>query len=125
MDRQNVSTENAPRAIGPYSQAVRANGFLFVSGQIPIDPASGEIPPDIRAQTRQVLDNLQAVLIAGGSALDKVVKVTVFIEDMNDFEKVNEVYNEYLGPYRPARACVEVRRLPRNCKIEIEAIGVC
>ena len=126
MGKETVSTDKAPGAIGPYSQAVKANGFVFLSGQIPLDPASGEIVAgDIKAQTRRVLENLEAVLDAAGSSLEKVVKTTVFLSNMEDFPGMNEIYAEYFGESSPARATVEVARLPKDVLIEIDMIAVC
>ena len=120
-----ISTEKAPQALGPYSQAVRANGFIFCSGQIPIDPVAGAVVATTAAdQTRQAITNLRNVLEAAGSGLDKVVKTTVFIGDMDDFVVVNGVYAELFGPTKPARSCVQAARLPKDVKIEIEAIAV-
>jgi 2-iminobutanoate/2-iminopropanoate deaminase len=120
-----VQTDKAPKAIGPYSQAVSAGGFLFCSGQIPIDPATGEIVQgSIEDQTRQVLRNLGAVLDGAGSSFDDVVKATVFLQDMNDFSRMNAVYGEFFKAPHPARAAVQVARLPRDARIEIEAIAL-
>ena len=120
-----VQTDRAPQAIGPYSQAIKANGFVFASGQIPLDPATGQlIEGDIRAQTERVLNNVQAVLEAAGSALDRVVKTTVFLADMNDFAVVNEVYANFFGATRPARSTVQAARLPRDVKVEIEVVAL-
>lgn len=120
-----VSTDNAPGAIGPYSQAVKANGFVFVSGQIPIDPATGEfVHGDIPEQTSQVLKNLSAILEAAGSSLNNVVKTTVFLADMNDFSQMNAVYHEFFIDNKPARATVEAARLPRDARVEIECIAL-
>ena len=120
-----ISTELAPKALGPYSQAIRAGGFIFCSGQIPIDPAAGAVVATTAAdQTRQAITNLRNVLEAAGSGLDKVVKTTVFISDMNDFAAVNGVYAELFGETKPARSCVQAARLPKDVKIEIEAIAV-
>ncbi len=125
MERTSIATPNAPAAIGPYAQAVKAGGLLFVSGQIPIDPASGElVQGDIRAETRQVLNNLKAILEAGGSSLAKVVKATIFIADMEQFATINEIYAEFFHTDPPARACVEVARLPKDVQVEIEAVAV-
>lgn len=122
--KKEVKTKNAPEAIGPYSQAIVTNGFVFASGQIAIDPQSGKIiEGDIEEQTRQVLTNLKAVLEAAGSSLEKVVKCTVFLQDMNDFGKMNAVYAEFFQPPYPARAAVQVARLPKDVKVEIEAIA--
>lgn len=120
-----VSTEKAPGAIGPYSQAVKAGGMIFCSGQIPIDPASGEfVEGGVAEQTDQVFKNLIAVLEAGGSSLDGVVKTTVFLADMNDFAAMNEVYAKYFDSNKPARATVQAARLPRDAKVEIECIAL-
>ena len=120
-----ISTEKAPQALGPYSQAIRANGFIFCSGQIPIDPAAGAVvATTVEDQTRQAITNLRQVLEAAGSGLGKVVKTTVFISDMNDFAAVNGVYAELFGDTKPARSCVQAARLPKDVKIEIEAIAV-
>lgn len=120
-----ISTENAPGAIGPYSQAIKTGNLVFCSGQIPIDVKTGEfISNDAAEQTAQVLKNLSAVLEAAGSSLKMVVKTTVFLADMNDFGAMNEVYAEYFGDNKPARATVEAARLPRDARVEIEAIGL-
>jgi 2-iminobutanoate/2-iminopropanoate deaminase len=120
-----ISTDRAPQALGPYSQAIRANGFIFCSGQIPIDPAADAVTATTAAdQARQAITNLRHVLEAAGSGLDKVVKTTVFISDMNDFATVNAVYAELFGDTKPARSCVQAARLPKDVKIEIEAIAV-
>lgn len=119
-----IQTANAPAAIGPYSQAVSWNGLLYLSGQIPLDPATGQVVEgDIVAQTERVLQNLKGVLEAGGSSLSNVLKTTVFIKDMNEFPKVNEVYGRYFGENPPARATVEVARLPKDVRVEIEAVA--
>ena len=119
-----VSTERAPQAVGPYSQAVKAKGFLFVSGQIPLDPVTGQIVyGGVSMQTRQVLNNLQAVLEKEGLGFGDVVKATVFLQDMNDFAEVNKIYAEYFEVDPPARACVEVARLPKEVSVEIEVIA--
>jgi 2-iminobutanoate/2-iminopropanoate deaminase len=120
-----VQTDKAPKAIGPYSQGVIAGGMVYCSGQIAIDPASGELNTgSIEEQTRLVLRNLGAVLEAAGSSTDKVVKATVFLQDMNDFAQMNAVYGEFFKPPYPARAAVQVARLPRDVKVEIEAVAV-
>ena len=125
MKKKQVQTDKAPKAIGPYSQGIVANGFVFASGQIPIDPASGELNTGtIEEQTRQVLKNLGAVLEAAGSSYENVVKATVFLQDMNDFGKMNAVYGEFFPAPYPARAAVQVARLPRDVKIEIEAVAL-
>jgi len=120
-----VFTDNAPKAIGPYSQAVKANGFVFCSGQIAIDPKSGEIVGNtVKEQTEQVLKNLFAVLKAAGSNYDKVVKTSVFLADMSTFGEMNEVYERMFNGHKPARAAVAVKTLPKNVLVEIEAIAV-
>ena len=120
-----VSTDKAPGAIGPYSQAVKAGGMVFCSGQIPIDPATGEfVAGDVAEQTEQVLKNLSAVLGAAGASLNSVVKTTVFLADMGDFAAMNEVYGRYFSENKPARATVQAARLPRDAKVEIECIAV-
>ena len=119
-----VSTTDAPAAIGPYSQAVKIGNFVFTSGQIPINPATGQvITGSVEEQAKLVLNNLKAVLEAAGSSLDKVVKTTVFIKDMNDFAAVNTVYATFFATEAPARSCVEVARLPKDVLVEIEAIA--
>ena len=119
-----LKTDRAPEPIGPYSQATEMNGFIFTSGQIAIDPSSGEIiSSKIEDQTRQVIKNLQEVLLAGNSSLAKVVKTTIFLSDMNNFAKVNDIYREYFGSSKPARSTVEVSRLPKNVLIEIDCIA--
>jgi 2-iminobutanoate/2-iminopropanoate deaminase len=123
--KKEVKTDKAPKAIGPYSQAIVANGFIFASGQIPIIPATGDLNMGtIEEQTRQVLQNLGAVLEAAGSSLNDVVKATVFLQDMNDFSKMNAVYQEFFQAPFPARAAVQVARLPRDVRVEIEAIAL-
>jgi 2-iminobutanoate/2-iminopropanoate deaminase len=121
-----ISTPNAPAAIGPYSQAVRWNGLVFCSGQIPLDPASGDlVQGGITKQTSRVLDNLKAVLEASGSSLGQVLKTTVFMKDLSEFAAMNEVYSHYFGENPPARATVEASRLPRDVRVEIECVAVC
>ncbi len=123
--KKEVKTDKAPKAIGPYSQGVVAAAFVFCSGQIPLDPTSGELNTGpIEGQARLVLENLGAVLDAAGSSYDRVVKTTIFLQDMSDFSKVNEVYAEFFKPPFPARASVQVARLPREAKIEIEAVAL-
>lgn len=123
--KKEIKTDKAPKAIGPYSQAVAANGFVFASGQIPLDPAGGDIVPGgIEEQTRRVLLNLGAVLEAASSSLADAVKVTVFLQDMNDFSRMNAVYQEFFPAPYPARAAVQVARLPRDVKVEIEAVAL-
>ena len=124
MPIETVATSGAPRAIGPYSQALRASGFLFTAGQVGFDPASGTlVDGGIGEQTRQVLQNIRAILEAGGSGLAQVVKTTVFLVDMADFAAMNEVYAEAFGTHRPARSTVAVAALPRGARVEIEAVA--
>ena len=124
MPIDTVSTNGAPRAIGPYSQALRAGGFLFTAGQVGFDPATGElVDGGIAEQTRQVLANIRAILEAGGSGLGQVVKTTVFLVDMADFAAMNDVYAEAFGAHRPARSTVAVAALPRGARVEIEAVA--
>lgn len=123
--KQIIETKNAPQAIGPYSQAVSAGGFVFASGQIPIDPQTGEfVTGGVAEQTEQVLRNLAAVLEAAGASLDKVVKTTVFLADMTDFAAMNEVYARHFNSKPPARATVAAAGLPRGARVEIEAIAL-
>lgn len=123
--KQIISTNNAPQAIGPYSQAVIANNTLYVSGQIPVNPATGAIVSEnVEEQTRQVMENVKAVVEAAGLTLAHVVKTTVFIKNMDDFGTINGIYSEYFKENCPARACVEVARLPKDVLIEMEAIAV-
>ena len=126
VERQVIHTDAAPQAIGPYSQAIAASGkMLFVSGQIPIDPATGAIVEGgIEAQTKQVMENVQAILAAAGASFANVVKTTVFIKNMDDFSKINAVYGQYMTQEAPARGCVEVARLPKDVLVEVEAIAV-
>lgn len=120
-----IHTEKAPAALGPYSQAIEVNGTLFVSGQIPFIPETMSlVSDDIQDQTKQSLENIKAILEAAGYTFKNVIKATVFIKNMEDFALMNEVYNEYLGNIKPARACVEVARLPKDVKVEIEVIAI-
>jgi 2-iminobutanoate/2-iminopropanoate deaminase len=120
-----ISTENAPGAIGPYSQAVKTANMVFCSGQIPIDPATGNfVSDDVAEQTEQVLKNLSAVLEAAGTSLNNVVKTTVFLADMSDFAAMNDVYARYFSDNKPARATVQAARLPRDARVEIDCIAV-
>jgi 2-iminobutanoate/2-iminopropanoate deaminase len=122
---ESIQTGRAPQAIGPYSQAIKANGFIFASGQIPLDPDTMRIVEGgIEEQTARVLDNLKAVLEAAGSSLDRVVKTTVFLADMNEFAAMNEIYARYFGATKPARATVQVARLPRDVKVEIDVVAL-
>ena len=119
-----ISTANAPQAIGPYSQAIEAGGFIFVSGQIPLIPATGElVEGSVEVQTARVLENLKAILEAAGSSLENVVKTTVYITNMDDFAKVNGIYGQYFQENPPARVCVEVSKLPKGALVEIDVIA--
>lgn len=125
MNREVVQTNHAPKAIGPYEQAIKANGFIYTAGQIPIDPKTGNfVEGGIAAQTRQVLENLKAVLEAGGSSLDRVIKATVFLKNMADFAAMNDVYARYLGGAKPARSTVAVAELPRGALVEIDLVAL-
>ena len=125
MAERIINTPKAPAALGPYSQAIEVNGTLYISGQIPFVPETMTlVSDDVKAQTRQSLENLKAILDEAGYTFNDVVKASCFIKDMNDFAAVNEVYAEYLGEAKPARACVEVARLPKDVKVEIELIAV-
>ena len=125
MGKKVIETEKAPKAIGPYSQAIQAGNFLFLSGQIPINPKTGElVKGDIRQQTRQVLENIKGVLESQGLEMGDVVKVTIFLKDIGNFNQVNEVYSIYFPSSPPARSTVEVAKLPRDAGIEIEAIAL-
>lgn len=123
LELKAITTDSAPAAIGPYSQAIRAGDWLFVSGQIPIPPGGGAIPEEFDQQVQQVLANLQAILQAAGADLSRVVKVNVYLTDLQKFAKFNEIYASFFGPHRPARAVVEVAELPRGVKVEIEAVA--
>ena len=118
-----ISTDKAPAAIGPYSQAVEVNGLVYTSGVIPVDPATGNIPEGSVAQARQAFTNMKHLVEAAGSSMDKVLKTTVFIKEMNDFAAINEVYAKYFPEPYPARSCVEVARLPKDVMLEIEVIA--
>ena len=125
MPREVIQTDKAPKAIGPYSQAIRIDGLLFTSGQIALDPATGKlIDGDISAQTRRVMENLKAVLESGGSSLNQVVKATVYLTDLSTFSKMNEVYAEYLGHVKPARSTVGVAALPLGASVEIDLVAI-
>jgi 2-iminobutanoate/2-iminopropanoate deaminase len=122
--KQPITSDKAPKAIGPYSQAVKWNNLIFLSGQIPLNPASGQlVPGDVAAQTERVLENLRAVLESAGSSLDRVLKTTVFLKDMGEFPAMNEVYGRYFPSDPPARSTVEVARLPRDARVEIDVIA--
>ena len=123
--REIISTEHGPKAIGPYSQAVKANGFVFTAGQVALDPATGSVVgTEIKAQTERVMENLKGIVEAAGSSLHKVVKTTVFLKDMNDFALMNEVYARYFPAAPPARSTVEVSRLPKDVRVEIEVVAL-
>jgi 2-iminobutanoate/2-iminopropanoate deaminase len=123
--REVIATKNAPQAIGPYSQAIRANGFVFVSGQVAIDPASQQVlTGDVSVQTEQVLKNLRGILEAAGTSLEKVVRSTVFLKNMGDFTAMNEVYGRHFSTAPPARSTVEVARLPKDVLVEIDVIAL-
>ncbi|WP_461210919.1 RidA family protein [Desulfocurvus sp. DL9XJH121] len=124
MSQTIVQTDKAPAAIGPYSQAVKAGNLVFVSGQIPVNPADGTIPQGIAAQTEQAMKNLAAVLEAAGGGLDDVLKTSVFIKDMGEFAVINEIYAKHMAGHAPARACVEVARLPKDVLVEVEAVAL-
>lgn len=120
-----LHTDKAPAAVGPYSQAIKVGDFIFTSGQLALDPETGDlINHDIEAATRRSLDNVQAILVEAGSSLEKVVKSTIFLSDMENFGKVNEIYSEYFSEHKPARSCVEVARLPKDALIEIEVVAL-
>ena len=126
MRRQPVETPQAPKAIGPYAQAIRADGIVYTSGQIGIDPATGAlVPGGIEAQTRRVLENLKAVLAASGSSLDRVLRVGVYLTDLGHFQAMNRVFAEYLDPYRPARSTVGAAALPMGALVEMDMIALC
>ena len=123
--RDVIATKSAPQAIGPYSQAIRANGFIFTSGQIPIDPVTQQlIAGDVAAQTERVIKNVSAILTAAGSSLEKVVRTTVFLKNMNDFAAMNEVYGRHFTSAAPARSTVEVARLPKDVLVEIDVVAL-
>ncbi|HHV46937.1 MAG TPA: RidA family protein [Tissierellia bacterium] len=125
MNIEFISTEKAPQAVGPYSQGVKANNIIFTSGQLPIVPETGElVMDDIRKATRQSLDNVLAVVKAGGGDISNIVKVNIYVKNMDDFGAVNEVYDKFFNGHKPARSCVEVSRLPKDGLIEIEAIAI-
>lgn len=122
MEKKVIFSENAPKAIGPYSQAIQCGNMLFVSGQLPVDPATGNMAADIKQQTQQSLENVKAIIVAAGYSMEDVVKTTVFVKDLNEFQDINTVYAGYFTENPPARACIEVARLPKDAGVEIEAI---
>ena len=124
MAKEFIYSKNAPEPIGPYSQAIKFNNLVFTSGQIPIDPSSGKlVEGDIKAQTKQTIRNIENILEAAGSDLSKVIKVTVFLKDINEFTAMNEIYDEYFGKSKPARSTIEAAKLPRDAKIEIDVVA--
>lgn len=124
MSKKIVYTKNAPEPIGPYSQAILFNNLIYTSGQIPIDPGSGQlIDGDIKAQTKQTIRNIENILTSGGSDISKVIKVTVYLKDINEFPAMNEIYEEYFGTSKPARSTVQAAKLPKDAKIEMDAIA--
>jgi len=126
MQKEIVKTEKAPQPVGPYSQAIKANGFLFLAGQIPIVPKTGALQTGtFKEQCRLVLENVKAVLEAGGSSLERVVKVTIFLKDMETFGELNTIYSEYFEAGKPARSCIQAGRLPKDVEVEIEAVALC
>lgn len=124
MVKQIISTNNAPGAIGPYSQAIKKGNLIFVSGQLPVNPQTGEMPEDIREQTKQSLNNVKEIVEVAGASLEDVVKTTVFLKDLTNFSVVNEVYGEFFTENYPARCCVEVSKLPKDAGVEIEVIAI-
>lgn len=125
MDKIIIKTENAPAAIGPYSQGIKGGNIIFTSGQLPIVPTTGDlIKDDIKKATRQSMENVKAILKEANATLEDVVKVTIYVKDMADFAEVNEVYGEYFNAHKPARSCVEIAKLPKDGRIEIEAIAI-
>ncbi|MDO4925166.1 MAG: RidA family protein [Turicibacter sp.] len=123
MKREVINTKNAPGAIGPYSQGIIVGDFVYTSGQIPINPATGVMETDIKVATKQSMENVKAILEAAGTSLEKVVKTSIFLKDLNDFAIVNEIYGTYFTENPPARSCVQVAKLPKDAVIEIEAIA--
>ena len=124
MNKQVIKTDNAPEAIGPYSQGIMVGDFIYTSGQIPINPKTGIMETDIKLATKQSIENIKAILEEVGTSLENVIKTTIFLKDLNDFNVVNEVYATYFNENNPARSCVEVARLPKDAVIEIEAIAI-
>ena len=124
MTKEVINTNNAPEAIGPYSQGVIVGDFVYTSGQIPLNPATGELVTDIKLATKQSMENIKAILEEAGTSLNNVVKTSIFLKDLNDFEAVNEVYGTYFIENKPARSCVQVAKLPKDAVIEIKAIAV-
>ncbi|MBS4957380.1 MAG: RidA family protein [Clostridium sp.] len=123
MEKEVINTKNAPGAIGPYSQGIIVGDFVYTSGQIPINPATGVMETDIKSATKQSMENVKAILEAAGTSLEKVIKTSIFLKDLNDFAVVNEIYGTYFSENPPARSCVQVAKLPKDAVIEIEAIA--
>ncbi|SKC84806.1 RidA family protein [Maledivibacter halophilus] len=123
MEKSIIATEKAPGAIGPYSQAVKIGNLIYTSGQLPIDPETGELIEDVKKATAQALENVKAILEKAGTSMEKVIKTLVFVKDLKDFEAINEVYATYFSKNYPARSCVEVARLPKDARVEIEVIA--
>lgn len=123
MNREIISTTNAPSAIGPYSQGVKVGNIIYTSGQIPVDPQTGELETDIKKATKRSMENVKAILVEAGTTLDNIIKTTIFLKNMDDFAAVNEIYGSYFKENPPSRSCVEVARLPKDAVIEIEAIA--
>lgn len=125
MDKEIITCDKAPKAIGPYSQAVKTGETIYISGQIPLDPTTGElVKGDIKEQTKRVMENLNNILMAAGSSLDKVIKTTIYMTDMTDYNAINEVYGSYFENYFPARAAIEVSKLPKDARVEIDAVAL-
>lgn len=124
MAKKAIATDKAPAAIGPYSQAIEANGMIFASGQIPVDPATGTIPEGVEAQAEQVFTNIENLLAAAGSSMDQVVRTLVFIKDMNDFATINEIYAKHFSEPFPARSCVQVAKIPKDVYLEVEVTAL-
>ena len=124
MEKEVINTKNAPGAIGPYSQGIIVGDFVYTSGQIPINPATGVMETDIKSATKQSMENVKAILEAAGTSLEKVIKTSIFLKDLNDFAVVNEIYGTYFSENPPARSCVQVAKLPKDAVIEIEAIAI-
>ena len=122
MRKKVIYSENAPKAIGPYSQGIQAGNLLFISGQLPVDPTNGAISNDIKVQTQQSLENVKAIILAAGFSMDDIVKTTVYVKDLNQFNDINQVYASFFTQNPPARACIEIARLPKDAGVEIEAI---
>ena len=124
MKKEQITSPKAPAAIGPYSQGIKLNQFVFTSGQLPIDSKTGQMPEGIEAQTKQSLENIKAILEAAGTNMENVAKVLIFLKDMNDFSKMNEIYAKFFTGIFPSRSCVQAARLPKDALIEIEAIAI-